>query len=130
MVDAEPLRHSRAETLHEHIELRHQAQEQCAARLAGEVDCHALLVGVPGAEGRGVGFAAGPGRAAGPVAAAGLFNLDDIGAQPSQCLRAGGTGLELRQVEDLHAVQCSHDTPSAPPPGWSQRPGRPMIMTA
>ena len=129
VVDAEPLHHPGTEILDEDVEFRHEAQEQRVARLAADVDRQAPLVGVPGAERRGVRFVAGPVRAAGPVAAAGLLDLHDVGAQPGQSLRAGGTGLELRQVEDPHAIQCSHDTPPASPPPC-QPPGRPAITAA
>ena len=113
VVDAEPLHHAGPEVLHEDVEPRHEAQEQRVARAAADVDRQAPLVGVPGAEQGGVRLVAGAVRAAGPVAAPGPLDLHDVGAQPGQRLRAGGTGLELRQVEDPQTVQCRHDAPSA-----------------
>ena len=38
--------------------------------------------------------------------APGPLDLDDVGAEPRQQLRAGRTGLHVREVEDANAVQC------------------------
>ena len=43
--------------------------------------------------------------AARDVAAAGALDLNDIGAEPSQKLRAGRPGLHMREVQDTHSVQ-------------------------
>jgi hypothetical protein len=69
-----------------------------------EVDREAALVGVEDEEEHRV-----EPRHLGPVAprllAAGRLDLDDVGAQPAQELRAGGAGFELREVENPHAGQ-------------------------
>src|SRR2546426_6575633 len=34
-----------------------------------------------------------------------IFDLDDLGAHPGEGLRARRTGLELGEIDDLHALQ-------------------------
>jgi hypothetical protein len=46
------------------------------------------------------------------VAFAGAFDLDDVGAEPRQELRARRARLHVREVEDGDAVQClAHHVP-------------------
>ena len=42
----------------------------------------------------------------------GLLDLDDVRPQPGEQLRRRGARLVLRQVQDLHPLQCRHATPS------------------
>src|SRR5262245_33134950 len=46
----------------------------------------------------------GPQTPAG-IAHLGVFDLDDLGAHPGESLRARRTGLELGEIDDLHALQ-------------------------
>ena len=40
------------------------------------------------------------------VADAGALDLQYVGTEPSQQLRAGRAGLDMRHVQDFHAFQC------------------------
>src|SRR6185436_10527071 len=44
--------------------------------------------------------------AARDIPLAGSFHLDDVGSEPRQQLRAGWTGLNVREIEDANPVQC------------------------
>ena len=46
-------------------------------------------------------------RVTSPIA--GTLDLDHVGAQPGEQLRAGRTGLDVGEVENAHAVECLAD---------------------
>jgi hypothetical protein len=53
------------------------------------VEIPGIVVGLPGPQ--------SPAR----IAGFGVLDLDDLGTEPSERLRTGGTGFELREIDDL-----------------------------
>ena len=105
VAEAEPVQRARREILDQHVHFRDQLPEQRLAVPGLEVERQALLVGVQHQEeqpvlARYVGH--GP---AGGLAPARLLQLDDLGAEPGQHLRAGGARLVVGHVDDPDAVQ-------------------------
>jgi hypothetical protein len=102
--EAEAVHGPGAEVLDDHVGLAQEIVEQRAAARVLQVEREALLVRVEEEE--------APAVDAGPVAqreAVGLagerLDLDDLGAQPREELRAGRAGLVLAEVDDADAVE-------------------------
>src|SRR5204863_9735896 len=91
-------------------------REDAATALAAEVQGDAALVGVEQHKVMRVHALRIGGRAAPLVAAFGVLDFDDVGAQPGQRLRARGPGLELGEIENLDVLQrglLRHGEPSS-----------------
>ena len=97
---------ARREILHQHVALLDQRfEDRLPFRILG-VDRDRALVRVEHREIQAVHARNVAQLAARDVPLAGAFNLDDVGAQPGEQLRAGRTRLHVREVEDANAVQC------------------------
>ena len=102
--EAEPLDRAGGEVLAEDVGLlRHLLHQFDAARVL-QIDRDRALVGVVLQEIIGVLSRLAAGGAAG-IAQLGVLHLHHIGAHPGERLGAGRSGLELRQVQHLHAGQ-------------------------
>ena len=108
VADVQPLDDAGAVVLHEDVEIRCHAEQQVAAFVGAQVERHAALIGIPGAEVRRVVLVRGAADAAAGVAVLGRFDLDDVGTEPGEGLGARGPRLVLGHVEHPHAVQCRH----------------------
>ncbi len=103
---AEALDRAGGEVLGEHVGLFDQLFDQLDALLGLEVDRRRLLVGVEDLEIEGVvRLPAGRRDAPAGIARFRVLDLDDLGAKPGQGLSAGGTRLELGQIDDLDTRQ-------------------------
>ena len=101
-VDPEPLGHAAAIGLDHDVGPRDQPLERRAPLGSGQVDRRAALVAVDGDEHRALAAEVrAVGRARG-IAAAGLLDLDDVGAHVGQVHAAHGPGDEVGELE--HAV--------------------------
>src|SRR5215207_2756166 len=67
---------------------------------------HAALVGVQEQEVVGIDALLLAGRNSALIAERWLFDLDDVGPEPGECLGARGTGFKLREIDYANAVQC------------------------
>src|SRR5438309_693747 len=104
--EAHPVERSGREILHQHVAVLHQALEHRLAAGALGVEGEGALVVIQHGEVEAVDAGDVAQLLARDVARAGLFHLDDVGAQPGEQLRAGGSRLHVRKVEDTHALQC------------------------
>ena len=103
--EAQPLDGAGREVLDHDVGLLQHLGEDLATARAAEVQRDAALVRVEQHEVVRI-HARLVGRRSPPlVAAAGILDLDDVRAQPRERLGARGSGLELRQIEDLHVLQ-------------------------
>jgi hypothetical protein len=104
VVEPELLHQPGREVLHDDVDtLDHPEEERPAVRML-EIERHAPLVGVEHEEEHRVEsrhFGTVPAR----LLATGRLDLEDIGAQPAEKLRASGARLELREVEDPHPAE-------------------------
>ena len=102
--EAEPLDRAGGEILAEDVGLlRHLLHQFDAARVL-QIDRDRPLVGVVLQEVIGILARLAAGGAA-RIAELGVLHLHHIGAHPGERLGAGRSGLELRQVQHLHAGQ-------------------------
>ena len=104
VAQAELVHRAGAVVLHHHVGGLHEVEEQLAAGL--EVERHALLAAV---QVHVVRAFAVPERCevARVVAAAGLLDLDDLGAHVGQHHGAEGAGEHAGQVEDAQSGECA-----------------------
>ena len=93
------------EVLDQHVAGLHQALQHLHALLALGVERDRALVVVEHGEIEAVGARHVLQLAARDVAGARPLDLDHVGAEPGQQLRAGRARLDVREIEDLHAVQ-------------------------
>src|SRR5205814_1794959 len=70
-----------------------------------QIDRDRFFVGVELAKIPGIVIGLAGAQAAAGIAAAGVLDLDDFGAKPRQNLGAGRACLELREIDDLDALQ-------------------------
>src|SRR5579875_546964 len=105
VAEAEPLDDPGREIFDKDVGLLDQPADQRAPLFMLLIGGHAALVRVQQHEivridalfvGRGAAALLALGR---------LLDLDHIGPEPGQRLRAGGAGLELREIDDAHAVE-------------------------
>ena len=107
VADVEFLHHSRAVVLHEDVVVGDHFHEHVATCGRVEVQGHAALIAVPVDEVLGVqGFA--PRAPTSGVADLGPLDLDDVGTEEGEALRAGRAGLVLGHVENAHSVESCH----------------------
>jgi hypothetical protein len=104
---AEPQAVERAwpEVLDQHVGLGDHLPEQALALLRLEVERQALLVGVEHEEEQAVAVLLVTHVGARDVATLGLLELDHVGAEEGQHLRAGRSCLVVRHVDDADAGQ-------------------------
>ncbi len=109
VADAEPLEHAGAEGLEQDVAVADQATQHLAALLVLEVDADRALVAVQRQEHRRrrgrLDALVLRRRPAHVVAHAGVLDLDDVGAEVGQQLRAEPARQQAREVEHAHAVQ-------------------------
>jgi hypothetical protein len=95
---------ARSEILHEHVAVLDQPLEHSLALRALGIESHRPLVVIQHGEVQAVG----PGNVAQllarDVAAAGLLDLDHVGAEPGQQLCASRSGLHVREIENAYAA--------------------------
>src|SRR6516165_4340208 len=98
VAETEPLDRPRREVLDEHVGLACQVERQLVTGGRLQIDGDRLLVGVEDQEIEGI--AAGLGEHGAPrIAGPGVLDLHDLGAKPSERLRARRPRLELREVQ-------------------------------
>ena len=97
--------HAGAEILHQHVAALHQrGQDFLALRVLGVERDRALVV-VEHGEIQAVDIRDVLQLAARDVADAGALDLDHVGAEPCQQLRAGRPGLDVGEIENANALQ-------------------------
>ena len=96
---------ARREVLDQHVAGLHQALQHLHALLALGVERDRALVVVEHGEIEAVGARHVLQLAARDVAGARPLDLDHVGAEPREKLRAGRARLDMREVEDLHAIE-------------------------
>ena len=104
VAQAEALQGVGGEVLGDDVGVLEQVEEDGLALGVFQVESDRPLVGVE--EEEVVGVDAGPARsgAAAGVAALGLLDLDDVGAEVGEDLGGGGAGFELGEVEDADVL--------------------------
>src|SRR5262249_22151629 len=105
IVKPQPRERSRCHVFDEHIGFRDHPAQQRFALLGLEVEGDAALVEVVVDEIMRVGLRPVREPPSSRLAAIWLLDFHDLGAEPCQGLGARGTRLELREVEDLDALQ-------------------------
>ena len=106
VADVELLHDARAVVLHEDVVVRRHVEQQLPSARLTQVQHDAALVAVPVQE---VGRVAQAAQLAPPrVAAARRLDLHDVGPHPGQRLRARGSRLVLRHVQDPHSIERGH----------------------
>ena len=119
VAEPQPLNGAGREILHHDIGAFRHVLDEIEPTLGFEVDGDGFLVGVEQQEIPGVLALARAGlpaqQGAARFAALRVFHLDDLGAEPGECLGAGWAGLELGQVQNTDAGKkgrkpavCSH----------------------
>ena len=101
--EAEPVERAGAEILQEHVRLLDQLAEQLLAARRFQVERQAALVGVEQEEKEAVAVLDVAHVAARHIAALRLLELDHVGAEKAEDLRAGGPRLVVRHVDDADA---------------------------
>src|SRR5262245_25388208 len=96
---------TRREILHQHVAVLDQPLEDLLALGMLGVDGDRALVAVEHGEIEAVGPLHVAQLAAGDVADAGPLDLDHVGAQVGEELRAGRTRLHVGEIEDAHAIE-------------------------
>src|SRR5206468_9885021 len=104
VVEAQPLHQPGREILHHDVGALDHPQEPPAGGGGADAAGHAALVGVEDEEEHRV-EAGHLGPVAPRLLAARRLDLEDVGPEPAEELRAGGARFELREVEDPHAGQ-------------------------
>ena len=89
--------------LHKHVAVPDQSIEDFLALRIFRIDRDRALRPIQHGEIEAVGALHVAQLSARDVADAGPFYLDDVGAQIGEQLRAGGTGLHMGEVQNLHA---------------------------
>ena len=102
-----------AEVLDHHVGLRQQLLDHIERARPLEVDGHAFLVAVHAQEVRALVAEERRPPAAGVVTAAGMFQLDDAGAEVAERHGAVRTREHPGEVEHGEAVKRSHECPAA-----------------
>src|ERR1700679_3776317 len=92
--------------LHEHVAVLHQSLQHLLAALAFRVERHRTLVVIQHGEIEAVDVRDIAQPLARNFTAARLFDFDHVGAEPSEQLRAGGTRLHVREIQNSNSVQC------------------------
>ena len=92
------------EILHQHIAVLHQLLEHLFAAFALGIERHRPLVVIQHGEIQAVHVRNVAQLLARDVARAGPLDLDHVGAEPRQQLRAGGPRLHMREIENADAV--------------------------
>src|SRR4029077_6382370 len=92
------------EILDQDVARRRQSPGQLLPRLLGEVDGDAALRAVEGQEHGAAAVALGR-AGAGLVAGDRVFDLDDVGAQVSELLRAQRAGDDAREIEHANTLE-------------------------
>ena len=114
IAEAVPLHHAGRLVLDEDVRLLHHVEEHRLALLRFQVQRDGALVGVEQQEVAAVDTGLLGATVAAGIALPRLFDLDHVGAQPRQHLRARRARLELRHVQDANAIQClAHCSPLA-----------------
>ena len=103
--EAHAVEHAGAEILHQHVAgLDQRGQDFLALRVLGVERDRALVV-VEHGEIQAVDVGLVLQLAAGDVAHAGTLDLDHVGAEPGQQLRAGRSRLDVGEIENANALQ-------------------------
>ena len=105
VAEPQPVQRAGPEILHQHVGLGDHLPEQLLALLGLQIERQAALVGVQHQEEQAVAVGAVAHVGARDVAALRLLQLDHVGAEEAQDLRAGGTRLVVRHVDDADAGQ-------------------------
>jgi hypothetical protein len=105
VAEAHLLHPARRLVLGDHVCAPDHVEEHGLALRALEIERHALLVRVEEEEVAAVDARLLRAAVTARLAPAGLLDLDDVGAEPREQLRARGAGFELGEVEHADAVQ-------------------------
>ena len=105
IVETELLHHAAGEILHHHIRFRDQFARDLERRGVGEVERDAALVAIEAEIGRTLAADFRVLIAARIVAAVRVFDLDDVGAEIGQGLRAGRSGNNAGEIHHQQAVE-------------------------
>ncbi|MNN06385.1 hypothetical protein D3C81_1191750 [compost metagenome] len=97
------------EVVDDHVELRQQVVDDLHAFLALQVQRDRPLVAVHAVEVRGLGLADAHAPVARIVAASGVLDLDDFGAEVGQHLAAQRAGEHARQIEYAYPLKREVD---------------------
>ena len=101
----QPIQRARPEILQQHVGLRDHLLEQRLALIGLQVQRQAALVGVQDQEEQAVAVRLVAHVGARDVAALRLLQLDHVGAEKAEDLRAGRARLVVRHVDDANAGQ-------------------------
>jgi hypothetical protein len=104
--EAHAVERARREVLDQHVAALHQPLEDVHALLVLAVDGDRPLVVVQHREVEAVGIGDVTQLLARDVARAGALHLDDVRAEPRKQLRARRSRLNMREIQDAHAVEC------------------------
>ncbi len=107
IVEAKLLHHAAGEILHHHIRLRDELTRDLQRCRIGEVERNAALVAIETEESRALAADFGMFVGARVVAAIRVFNLDDLGAEIREGLRAGGTSDNAGEIHDQQTIEGS-----------------------
>ena len=103
IIEAEALDRAGGKILHADIGLGQQIADDFLPAFGFQVQGDGFLVGVEQLEIPRIIVRLALAQAAAGVAEAGVFHLHDLRAQPCQGFRAGRTGFELGEIDDLDA---------------------------
>ena len=105
IVEAELLHHAAGKILHHYVGFRDQFARNLQRRRVGEVERDAALVAVEAEKGRALAADFRMFIVARIVAAIGIFDLDDLGAEIGQRLRTGGPRNNTGEIDDQQTVE-------------------------
>lgn len=105
--DPEAIHDPRPEALHDHVRAVDEMEKYLTSQGVLEIDRQRPLVAVDGVEHRGAALDEGR-HPAHVVAAGGVLDLDDVGAEIRQQHRAERPWKQPAEVEDSHIVECRH----------------------
>jgi hypothetical protein len=103
VAEPEAIERARPEILHQHVRLGDHLPEQILAGVGLEIQRQAALVGVQDQEEQAVAILLVAHVHPRNVAALGLLELDHVGTEEAENLRAGGPRLVVRHVDDADA---------------------------
>ena len=107
IVEAEFLHHAAGEILHHHIRFRDQFARHLQRRRIGEIERNAALVAIETEKGRALAADFRMFIVAGVVASIRVFDLDHLGAEIGQRLRAGRAGNDPGEVDNQQTIEGS-----------------------
>src|SRR5690606_15882438 len=106
--EAHAVEHARREVLHQHVAGLDQALQHLLALGMLRIERDGTLVMIEHRKIEAVRIRDIPKLAAGDIADARPLDLDDVGTEPSEKLRAGRTRLHVREIENTDAFQGFH----------------------